>query len=42
MIRKQIYLDEKMAEKIRRLAFKFRITESEIIRRALEEYLEKK
>lgn len=42
MKRFQIYLDEKQAEKVRRLAFRLRVTRSEIIRRALTAYLEKK
>ena len=42
MKRFQIYLDEKQAERVRRLAFSLRITRSELIRRALAEYLEKK
>jgi len=38
----QVYVEEKMAETIRRKAFSDRISQAEIVRRALKEYFSKK
>jgi metal-responsive CopG/Arc/MetJ family transcriptional regulator len=41
MIRKQIYLQENMINQIKKLAKKNNLSESEIIRRALSDYIRK-
>ncbi len=41
MIRKQIYLDEKMIEQIKELADKKTISQSEVIRQSLADYIRK-
>lgn len=37
----KIYLDKELKEKVRQVAFDLRINHSELVRRALEEYLKK-
>ncbi|MGQ9780289.1 MAG: ribbon-helix-helix domain-containing protein [Bacillota bacterium] len=40
LLRKQIYLDRRLEERLKLAAKRSRLTESAIIRRALEEYLD--